>query len=63
MRIWSSLRNWLEKEFLNAASFGDDAAAARWYKSAKEVRDAEGRLLLWEPPADEETPVALVTTV
>jgi hypothetical protein len=27
----------------------DYAAAARWYKSAKEVSGAEGRLLLWEP--------------
>ena len=26
----------------------DYAAATRWYKSAKDVSDAEGRLLLWE---------------
>jgi hypothetical protein len=29
------------------------AAAARWYKSAHERSDAEGRLLLWEPPLEQ----------
>ena len=42
----------------------DYAAAARWYKSAKDVADAEGRLLLWEPPADsDDAPAALRTTI
>ncbi len=39
----------------------DYAAAARWYKSAKEVSDAEGRLLPWKPAADEETPTVPAT--
>jgi hypothetical protein len=40
----------------------DYAAAARWYKSAKEVHDADGRLLPWEPPVEDEAPAALATT-
>ncbi len=41
----------------------DYVAAARWYKSAKDVNKGKGSLLLWEPPVDEDAPVALVTTV
>jgi len=37
----------------------DYAAAARWYKSAKERHDAEGNLLLWTPPVEDESPAAL----
>jgi len=40
------------------------AAAARWYKSAKERRDADGNLLLWEPAeASVDTLVALAAPV
>jgi hypothetical protein len=42
----------------------DYAAAARWYKSAKDVSNGEGPLLLWEPPADsEDAPAVLATTI